>query len=54
MEETLYVLAAAATIAGFLLELGRGLLGLVRKRRSARKRMVQEEVVGSRASEEDE
>ena len=50
MEETRYVLAAAAPIAGFLLELGSRLLRLA-KRRSARKRMVQEEVVGNRTSE---
>ncbi len=50
MVETLYVLAAAATIAGFLMELGCKLFRLIR-RRSARKRMVQEEVVGNRASE---
>ncbi len=50
MVETLYVLAAAATIAGFLLELGSKLFRLI-KRRSARKRMVQGEVVGNRASE---
>ena len=50
MVETLYVLAAVATIAGFPLELGCKLFRLTR-RRSARKRMVQEEVVGNRASE---
>lgn len=53
MGETLSVLAAVATIAGFLLELGSRLLRLV-KRRSARKRMVQGEVVGEQASQENE
>lgn len=51
MVETLYVLAAMATVAGFLMELGCRLYKLVR-RRSARKRMAQEEVVGGQASEE--
>lgn len=50
MVETLYILTAVATVAGFLLELGSKLLRLV-KRRNARKRMVQEEVVGDRTSE---
>ncbi len=51
MVETLYILAAVATVAGFLLELGCKLFGLIKRRRNARKRMVQEEVVGNRTSE---
>ncbi len=51
MVETLYVLAAVATISGFLLELGSKLLRLIKRRKNARKRMVQEEVVGNRTSE---
>ena len=53
MVETLYVLAAMATIAGFLMELGSKLYKAA-KGRSARKRMAQEEVVGDRASEQNE
>lgn len=47
--ETLYTLAACATVCGFLCEVAKDIVQFTR-RRKARKRMMRQKEVGKRAS----